>query len=102
MELDKILSHSDALQPLMELSEQKKHEFHYVGSRKWVDGLTMFSFNTATHEIKKADIEYCKDIDFATLQPVARPKLVVERDCVYFQALNKKNFIKILKREGYL
>lgn len=86
----------------MEQLQQKKHELKFIGRARVNPGHTMFSYNTVTKEIKVAPLEYSKDIDFRTREPVRKPKLVIERNCVYRQALNKKNFIKRLKREGII
>lgn len=87
---------------MMALNDQKRHEYHIIGHEKQRKGHTLFSYNKVSGEIKKAGIQYCKDVDFVTRRAVSNPKLVVERDCVYRQALNRKNFIKILKREGIM
>lgn len=102
MEIDKIISFGDNQKPLMELSEQKKQEFHYIGKAKKRNGHTLFSYNVVTGEIKRADIQECHDVDFKTRQPVRNTRVVIEKDCIYRQALNKKNFIKVLLREGWI
>lgn len=84
----------------IEKLQQKQHEMVWVRSERKKPGHTMFSYNIATGEIKIAPVQYSKDVDFMTREPVQKPRLVIERNCVYRQALNKKNFIKILKREG--
>ena len=86
----------------MEILQKKKQEFKLIGNQRVVPGHTLFSFNTKTKEIKVAPVTHAKDIDFQTKEPVHRPKVVIEPDCIYRQALNKKNFIKRLKREGIL
>ena len=86
----------------MELIEKQRHEFKFVKSERKVPGHTMFSYNINTGEIKVAPVEHCKDIDFVTLQPLFRDKIVIEKDCVYRQALNKRNFVKRLIREGII
>ena len=62
----------------------------------------MFSFNLRTGDIKEAPIEQCKDVDFITQKPLCNGRITIEKDCIYRQALNKKNFIKRLKREGII
>ena len=56
--------------------------------------------DTDTGEIKVAPMKYEVSIDMRTRQPIRTKKIVIERSCVYRQALNKKNFIKRLLREG--
>lgn len=86
----------------VELIDKQKHEFKFVGRYRKVPGHTIFSLNTKTGEIKVAPIDHSKDIDFKTQNPVTKDRIVIEPDCIYRQALNKKNFIKRLVREGIL
>lgn len=82
--------------------EKQQHELKFIGRERKVPGHTLFSFNIKTGEIKKAPIERSKDVDFKTREPVFHERIVVEHDCIYRQALNKKNFIKRLLREGII
>ena len=86
----------------IEQMQQRQHELVLIKREPIVPGHTLFSYNTESHEIKKAPIQYCRDVDFMTKEPLHRPKIVIEPHCVYRQALNKKNFIKRLKREGII
>lgn len=58
----------------------------HVGRQTKRPGHTLFKYNKVTGEIKEA--------------PVLNGSVITEPDCIYRQALNKKNFIKRLKREG--
>ena len=82
--------------------QQQKHEFKLIGRQRNVPGHTMFSINLKTGEIKKAPVERSKVCDFRTREPIYKERIVVEPDCLYRQALNKKNFIKRLIREGII
>lgn len=86
----------------MEILDKKQHEFKLIGSTRKVPGHTMFSFNVKTGEIKTAPVEHTKDYDFKTHGPATKDRIVIEPDCIYRQALNKKNFIKRLFREGII
>ena len=86
----------------IEKLQEKQHELVWVKSEKIVAGHTLFSYNTKTKEIKVAPIQYSKDVDFMTKTPLHKPKIVIEPFCVYRQALNKRNFVKRLKREGII
>lgn len=86
----------------VEIIDKQKHEFKFVGRYRKNPGHTIFSLNMKTGEIKVAPISHSKDIDFKTQQPVTKDRIVIEPDCIYRQALNKKNFIKRLMREGIL
>ena len=86
----------------IEILDKQKKQFKYLGSERKVPGHTMFCINLKTGEIKKAPIDHSKAIDFKTREPVYRDRIVIEPDCLYRQALNKKNFIKRLIREGII
>lgn len=86
----------------IEVLDNKQHEFKLIGHLRRVKGHTLFSFNTRTGEVKAADIERSKVCDFATQMPTYNYRLVIEPDCIYRQALNSRNFLKRLVREGIL
>lgn len=86
----------------IEILDKQKQEFKFIGRERKVPGHTMFSLNYKTGEIKVADIEHVKDIHFTTRRQVTNDRIVIEPNCIYRQALNKKNFIKRLVREGIL
>lgn len=86
----------------IEVLDKQKHEFKLIGRQRKVPGHTMFSFNLKTGEIKVAPIERSKVCDFRTREPICNERIVVEPDCLYRQALNRKNFVKRLVREGII
>ena len=86
----------------IEVLNKKKHEFKFIGRQRKVPGHTMFSLNIKTGEIKVAPVERSKVCDFSTREPIYKERIVIEPDCLYRQALNRKNFIKRLVREGIL
>lgn len=86
----------------IEVLDKQKHEFKLIGRQRKVPGHTMFSFNLKTGEIKVAPVERSKVCDFRTREPIQKERIVIERDCLYRQALNRNNFIKRLVREGIL
>lgn len=86
----------------IEVLDKQKHEFKMIGRQRKVPGHTLFSLNMKTGEIKVAPIERSKVCDFKTQEPIYKERIVVEPDCLYRQALNKKSFIKRLVREGIL
>jgi len=84
----------------IETVEKKKNEIRYIGSTRLIKGHTLFSFNRETGEIKKASI---KCVPIVTENGIiTKSEVVTEKHCFYYQALNKKNFIKRLKRYGLL
>ena len=86
----------------IEVLDKQKHEFKWIGRQCKVPGHTMFSLNIKTGEIKVAPVERSKVCDFNTREPIYKERVVIEPDCLYRQALNRKNFIKRLVREGIL
>lgn len=83
----------------VKVQERKQHEFKLIGRQRKVPGHTLFSVNLKTGEIKAAPVERSNVIDFKTKEPTFRERIVVEPNCLYRQALNKKNFIRKLKKE---
>ena len=86
----------------IEVLDKQKHEFKLIGRQRKVPGHTMFSLNIKTEEIKVAPVERSEVCDFSTREPIYNERIVIEPDCLYRQALNRKNFIKRLVREGIL
>lgn len=70
---------------LFRYHQPKKVDLKHIGRQKKRPGLTMFMYNKKTGEISVA--------------PVQNKMLVVDPDCVYRQALNKKSFEKRLMKE---
>lgn len=87
-----------------EVVQKKKqdHEFKLVVQQKRIPGLTMWCINLKTGEIKPAPIKYECIVDLKTRKPIRKQSIVVEPHTLYRQCLNRKNFIKILLREGVL
>lgn len=85
----------------IEILDKQQHEYKFIGRQRKVPGHTMWSLNIKTMEIKKAPVEHAKAVDF-TGSPTHSDRIVVEPNCVYRQALNRKNFIKRLLREGII
>lgn len=86
----------------IEQLQKQKREEKFLGKLKVIPGLTLFSFNIKTGEIKVAEMNTEVAIDYKTHEPKYTKKIVIEPHCVYRQALNKKNFIKKLVREGII
>lgn len=101
MDFFKINDRSDLEKERIEQVQLKKHEYHYIGSQRKVQGHTLFSYNTKTHEIKIAEIRKCKVYDIMKQGKAFNDQLTKEKDCIYLYALNKKNFIKKLKNLHY-
>lgn len=85
----------------IEYLQKQQQEFKHIGTMQKIPGHTLFSFNRETKEIKPAEFEYECALGMDG-KPVTKTRCVVEPNCFYEQALNKKNFIKRLKRYGLL
>ena len=79
---------------------KKRIEYHLIGSQRRIKGHTLYAFNTVTKEIKVAPMEKKMFFGFNG-NVIYKNELTVEKDCIYLQALNKKNVIKRLIRMGY-
>lgn len=101
MNIDELLVKDNLSGEQIEYLQKKQHEYKHIGRMNKVPGHTLFSFNRKTKEIKPATFEREVLIDMYG-QPIYKTRCVIEPDCFYEQALNKKNFIKRLKRYGYL
>lgn len=88
-----------APQTEMKVQDRKQQEFRLVGRQRKVPGHTLFCIDLKTGEIKVAPVVRSSVVDFKTKMPTFSNRIVIEPGHVYRQALNKKNFIKILKRE---
>lgn len=104
MEIYDLTQQAVAIANNMEITQkqQKQHEFKLVARQRKVPGHTLFCFNLRTGEIKPAPIERATAVDFRTREPIHKDRITIEPLCIYRQALNRKNFIKILVREGIL
>lgn len=99
--MDQILipnSKDDLSRDQIEYLQKQQRENKLIGSKTHVPGHTLFSYNFKTGEIKKADITREVEVDFKTHQPIYKNKVQIEPDCYYDEALNRRNFIKRLKR----
>lgn len=76
-------------------------EYHYVGSEKKVKGHELFSYNTKTGEIKRADIKREVQIGIDN-KLIYSTKVTTEPDCIYVQALNIANARKRIARMGII
>lgn len=85
--------------------KQQRKEIKLIGQQRKVPGLTLWEYSEKTGLIEKA--KFKKDtlaITSLSMSPESitnTHKVVVNEFCVYVQALNLKNAIKVLKRLGY-
>jgi hypothetical protein len=74
-----------------QIKQQK--EFKFVGSFRLVRGLKLWSFNLTTKKLKEVEIDRQISINYLG-KTITKNKAFREKDCIYCQALNKKNAIK--------
>lgn len=101
MDIDELPVKDNLSGEQIEYLQKKQHEYKHVGKMKKIPGHTLFSFNRKTKEIKPAKFEHEVALGFNG-QAIHKTRCVIEPDCFYEQALNEKNFIKRLKRYGFI
>ncbi len=80
-----------------------KKEIKLIGSHLRKPGHILWKFNTKETKLSRAEF-HKQDVvlDFTKANPakaIAKSsKVMVEENCIYFQALNEKNAIKVLRR----
>ena len=85
-----------------EMVKKNQQEYHLIGSTIARSGHTLFEYDKETHKVRRADIKRTMYVrDFKTGEVVFSNRCEVRRNCMYLQALNIKNAIKILRREGF-
>lgn len=86
--------------------QQQKKEIKHIGQQRKVRGHILWEFNEKTRELKRAQFKktnvFISAINMSPESITETHKVVVNENCVYFQALNKKNAKKKLKGLGYL
>jgi hypothetical protein len=101
------LERPDKLEHVIE-QQQKKH-IKLIGSQRRNRSLILWSFNTETKELKRATFQEGDTLYLTSFNPdqVVREikrfysRVIVEKDCIYFQALNKKNALRKLAEPNY-
>jgi hypothetical protein len=74
----------------------------FLGTARPKQGHTMFEFNFKLNTIVEAqfdELPALKFTDAASGQKSSSKKITKKPDCIYVSALNKKNALKILKRD---
>ena len=92
MKLDNFLP-EDERQVKQEINVKIDKELKFIGSVRKIRGHSIFSYNIETNEIKLADIDR-KVLVGLDGDPIYKERVHLEKNCIYVQALNKKNAIK--------
>lgn len=85
-----------------EIVDKQKKEYKYIHSMRKIPGLSCYAFNTRTKEISKVSTVKKLHLDIATGLPMKVEKAEYNPECIYIQALNEKNVIKKLKKQGLI
>lgn len=86
----------------IEMVKKNQQEYHLIGRAIARAGHTLFEYDKETHEVRRAEIKRTMYVsDFKTGEVLFDNRCEVRRNCMYLQALNIKNAIKILLREGF-
>lgn len=96
MQIDKIISKNKTE---VRLKKQEQREYKLVGSMRHKQGLTLFSINRRTLEVKPAMLSVDKIIKWEDAVAMLnnksyKRKIMIEQDCVYIEALNAENAMK--------
>lgn len=94
-------SKDNVYQNQIEVLDKIKKENKLVDTQRRVLGHTLFEYNVMTGEINPADINRKVELSFKTLTPIYRQEVQIKPNCIYRQALNKRNVIERLRREGF-
>ena len=90
----------DKIENVKQVSIEKKHVF--IGSAKPPPGHTTFEVNYDLKTIEKASFDKPQAVKFTDAAKginVTPKKITIKKNCLYISALNKKNVLKILKRD---
>ncbi len=83
--------------------KQQRKEIKLIGQQRKIPGLTLFEFNEITRKINKAKFKVASV--FITggtdTESTHTYQCIVHENCAYIQALNEKNAIKKLKKQGF-
>ena len=91
---------ADKIENVKQVSIENKTVF--LGTARPKQGHTMFEFNYKLHTIVEAEFDDLPALqynDAISGQKSASKKITKKPDCIYVSALNKKNALKVLKRD---
>lgn len=83
--------------------KRQQQEYKHINRINHNPGHILYSINTVTGEIKPAEFQVIDSITWEQALMVARGvgvprRVIVEKDCVYIEAMNEKNAIKRFNR----
>lgn len=90
----------DKIENIKQVSIEKQTVF--LGTAKPKKGHTMFEYNYKLKTIVKAEFDEVPAVKFTDAKLGIKSlskKITKKTDCIYVSALNKKNALKVLKRD---
>jgi hypothetical protein len=86
----------------IQAEQQQKKEIKLIGQQRKIKGLTLWEYNAKTKELIPAVFKKV-DVSLTSLSAKAEAlninhKVVVNENCLYLQALNKKVALKKVKK----
>src|SRR5574344_138887 len=90
-------------QDKIEIQRKQQQEYKFLGSHRKQKGCILFEYNRETKELNPAKFQMENTIvikDRNDLIGGKKYKVVVNQNCFYIQALNKKNAIRKMNKLG--
>ena len=83
----------------IQAKKKQRQEYKFIGNIRHQAGHILFSINTITGEIKQAEFQKEPIITWEQAKMVndgvgLPRKVIIEKDCVYIEAMNEENAIK--------
>lgn len=81
--------------------QKQKVEYKLIKQERYIAGHRVFEIDTNTLEVNEAEYEKINTINFFdALNMITNRKIVIRKNKVYIQALNKKNALKVFLNGG--
>lgn len=84
--------------------EEDRREIRLIKTERKIRGHILWEFNERTRELNRAKFRVQKTLEITSLnidEINFVDKIDINENCYYFQALNERNAIKHLKKNGY-
>ena len=91
--------HNEKDKTEIQAKKKQRQEYKFIGNIRHQAGHILFSINTITGEIKQAEFQKEPIITWEQAKMVndgvgLPRKVVIEKDCVYIEAMNEENAMK--------
>jgi hypothetical protein len=89
----------------IQAEQQQRKEIKLIGSQRKIGGLTLWEFNFKDKTLSPAEyskVNYeLKSLSSVDQDMIVKHRVITKEHCQYFQALNRKNALKKIKKAGY-